>query len=58
MYKHGNFKNLTGGAGTGYGLPLDVFADLHKRKNQISLEKSDFFLHKNGKRACSYDVSA
>ena len=51
-------KNLTGGAGTGNELPLDVFADLHKKNPRIFGTKTAGFLHKNGKRAGSFHVPA
>ena len=49
---HEKCKNLRGGADSGRGLPLDVFADLHKRIRGFSPAKTAGFLHKNGKRAC------
>jgi hypothetical protein len=30
-----NLKNLRGGAGSGYEVPLTVFADLHKKKKSV-----------------------
>jgi hypothetical protein len=41
------------GAEKGCGLPLDVFADLHKKNPVIFETKIAGFLHKNGKRALS-----
>ena len=49
---HEKCKNLRGGADSGRGLSLDVFADLHKRIRGFSPAKTAGFLHKNGKRAC------
>ena len=43
---HEKCKNLRGGADSGRGLPLDVFADLHKRIRGFSPAKTAGFLHK------------
>ena len=50
-----SMKNLTGGAGKGYGLPLDVFADLHKKKKVIFVCENHLFLTQ--KRKASMSVS-
>ena len=52
------YKNLRSGAVTRYELPLDVFADLHKKNPRSFGTKPAGFLQKNGKRACSYLVTA
>jgi len=41
-----------------YGLPLDVFAELHKKNPRIFGTKTAGFFHKNGKRACPYTIYA
>ena len=41
-------ENLPGGAKTRGGLPLTVFADLHKKNPRIFETKTAGFLHKNG----------
>ena len=46
------------GAENEYRLPLDVFAELHKKNPRIFRTKTAGFLHKNGKRACLYAFSA
>jgi hypothetical protein len=46
------------GAENEYRLPLDVFAELHKKNPRIFGTKTAGFFHKNGKRACLYAFSA
>jgi hypothetical protein len=46
-------KNLESGAEAEAKVPLDVFADLHKKNPVIFGTKIAGFLHKNGKRALS-----
>ena len=46
-------ENLPGGAKTMGGLPLTVFADLHKKTPRIFGTKTAGFLHKNGSASMS-----
>ena len=41
--------NLAGGAGRGYGLPLELFGEAIKRIRGFLLAKTAGFLHKKGK---------
>ena len=46
-------ENLSSGAKTRGGLPLTVFADLHKKNPRIFGTKTAGFLHKNGSASMS-----